>query len=109
MLKNPYTLLALILGIPGAYLSFKRFFLQELKNQMVDLHNESGVDANSVSLSYKILGYIFIGQKKNWINLFNSTSETAQKLFKKDKTMALRIFCWFLLMFAFSFLAWFLN
>lgn len=104
-IKNPFTLLALLSALPGAYLAFKKSFPDDLKSQMVDRGNPSGIGQKTVRCSYKLLARLFLGRKRNWIGLFSSTSETA-KVFTEDKTIALRMFIWFSLVFIFSFISW---
>ena len=105
-LKNPYALLALLSAMPGAYLSFKKSFLRDILDQMVDLRNPVGVGTSTVTLPYRILAYIFIGKRERWLDLFSPGSSVHSQLLKSDKTAAVRIFVWFVLAFAFSFTAW---
>ena len=103
-MKNPFTLFALLSVIPGAYLSFKKSFYRDLKDQMVNLRNESGIGFDTVEWYYKILAYIFVGKRSEWTDLFDPTKSN---WVTKDKTTSFRIFFWFLLTFIFSFLAWY--
>jgi hypothetical protein len=106
-MKDPWTLLAIISAVPGAYLSFRRSLLRDLKDQMVDLSNSGGVGVATIPLSYRLLAYIYIGKKQRWIDLFDPTSEVNKTIAKTDKTEGFRIFAWFLLTFLFLFLGWF--
>jgi len=108
-MKNPFTILAILTALPGAYLSFKRSFIYELQNQMTDLRNPGGVGQDTLNSAYRILAYIFIGKRDKWMEIFDPLSTVTQRLLKKDKTAGLRIFIWFLLTFIFSFLAWICN
>lgn len=103
-MKDPLTLLAIISAVPGAYLSFRRSFLRDIKDQMVDLHNPGGVGSATIRPSYQLLAYIFIGKKERWIDIFNPTAEVNRAT--ADKTDGIRIFMWFLLTFLFLFLGW---
>lgn len=94
--EKPFTLLALLSAMPGAYLAFKRSFIHEIREQMVDLQNPAGVGTNTVRFRYRLFAYIFVGRKENWMELFNPTSEEFAKAFKADKTSGLRVFGWFL-------------
>jgi len=105
-MKNPWTLLALLAALPGAYLSFRRSLIRDIKDQMVDPRNPAGVGIDTVRPSYRLLARIFIGKRARWLELFDPTSEVNLAA-KADKSDALHIFVWFVLMFAFSFLAWF--
>jgi hypothetical protein len=107
-IKNPFALLALISAIPGAYLSFKRSFIKDLQDQMIDLRNPVGIGTGTVRFFYKIFAYIFIGKKEIWMDLFDQFSETHKQL-QPDKTTELRMFFWFFLAFVFSFVAWLSN
>lgn len=105
-MKDPWTLLAIASALPGAYLSFRRSFIRDFKDQMVDHRNPAGVGVTTVSRTYKFLAHIFIGNEKRWLELFDPISETNQTKAKTDKGDAFRIFAWFVLAFAFSFTAW---
>ena len=107
-MKDPWTLLAIASALPGAYLSFRRSFIWDLKDQMVDHRNPAGVGVSTVSRTYEFLARIFLGirNKNELIELFNPTSEINQTKAKADKGDAFRIFAWFVLAFAFSFTAW---
>ncbi|SRR5258708_4910748 len=106
MFEKPFTLLAILSAIPGAYVVFIRSFFLEIRDQMVDTQNPGGVGTKSVRFAYKVLARIYIGEKSKWMELFNPTSEEFEKVFRSDKTSALRAFVWFLVFFVFSFLAW---
>lgn len=105
-MKDPWTLLAIASALPGAFLSFRRSFIRDLKDQMVDLRNPGGVGVATVSRTYRLLARIFIGNEKRWLELFDPTSEINQTKAKTNKGDAFRIFAWFVLAFAFSFTAW---
>ena len=105
-MKDPWTLLAIASALPGAYLSFRRSFIRDLKDQMVDLRTPGGVGVATVLRSYRLLARIFIGKEKRWLELFDPTSKINQTNAKTDKGDAFRIFVWFVLAFAFSFMAW---
>ena len=105
-MKDSWTLLAIASALPGAYLSFRRSFIPDLKAQMVDLRNPVGVGVATVSCTYRLLAHIFIGNEKRWLDLFDPSSEINQTKAKTDKGDAFRIFAWFVLAFAFSFTAW---
>ena len=108
--KNYFTLLALLCAVPGAYLSFKKTFIEEMKEQMFSFRMHDGkMNYDKVRFSYKVLAYILIGPpKEKWLDLLmNDLSETSQKF--KDNTIGLRIFLWFLFVFIFSFWSWFVN
>lgn len=107
-MKDPWTLLAMISALPGAYLSFRRSFIRDIKDQMVDLRNPGGIGVDTVSVTYRLLARIFIGNKKRPMDLFDPISEVSRSA-KTDKGDAFRIFAWFTLAFAFSFMAWFLR
>ena len=105
-MKDPLTLLAIISAVPGAYLSFRRSFLRDIQDQMVDLRNPSGIGIATIPVSYQLLAYIFIGKKQRWIDLFDPTAEVNRTTARTDKTDGLRIFVWFLLTFSFLVLGW---
>jgi hypothetical protein len=105
-MKDPWTLLAIISAVPGAYLSFRRSLIRDLKDQMVDLRNPAGVGVATIPASYRLLAYIFIGKKQRWMDLFDPTSEVNRATARTGKTDGLRIFVWFFLMFSFWFLGW---
>ena len=90
----------------GAYLTFKRSFIRDFKDQMVDERNPGGVGVSTVTGTYRLLALIFIGEKRRWLDLFDPTSEVSQAKLKTDKSDAFRIFAWFILTFVFSFIAW---
>jgi hypothetical protein len=106
-MKDPWTLLAIVSAAPGAYLSFRRSFLRDLKDQMIDLRNPAGVGIATIPVLYRLLAYIFIGKKERWIDLFDPSSHVNKATARTDKTEGLRIFLWFMLTFVFSFLSWF--
>lgn len=108
-MENPFTLLAMLSALPGAYLSFKRSLIPELQDQMVDRRNPAGIGRGTVRLPYRILAYIFVGKQDKWMDLFDPLSPVIQRLLKTDKTVGLRIFVWFALTFIFLFLAWFFD
>ena len=105
-MNDPWTLLAIASALPGAYLSFRRSFIRDLKDQMVDLRNPGGVGVGTVSRTYRLLALIFIGKENRWLELYDPTSDVNQTKAKTDKGDAFRIFAWFVLTFAFSFTAW---
>jgi len=105
-IKEPYTLLALLSAVPGAYLAFKRSFARDIRDQMIDLRNPGGVGTNTVPLFYQILARLYVGEKGKWLELFNPTSEEYQRLFSSDKTSGVRVFVWFSLVIIFSFVSW---
>lgn len=108
-MKDPWTLLAILSALPGAYLSFRRSFIRDLKDQMVDLRNPGGIGAETVPLAYRFLARIFVGDKARWLELFDPTSELNRTKAKTDKTDGFRIFVWFVLTFCFLFMAWFFR
>jgi hypothetical protein len=73
---------------------------------MIDLRNPAGVGERTVSRPYRVLARIFIGPERRWLELFDPSSELNRTKVKADKGDAFRIFAWFLLTFAFSFIAW---
>lgn len=105
-MKNPWTLLALLSAMPGAYLSFRRSLIRDLKDQMVDLRNPVGIGVGTVSFSYRLLARIFVGTKEQWLDLFDPSSELNRTSAKTDKRDGLRIFMWFVLTFVFLCLSW---
>ena len=62
MIEKPFTLLALLFAVPGAYLAFKRAFIHDIRDQMVDLQNPGGVGINSVRFFYRVLAFMFVGK-----------------------------------------------
>lgn len=108
-MKDTFTLFAILSALPGAYLTFKRSFIRDFKDQMVDLRNPGGVGISTVTGTYRLLALIFIGKERRWLELFDPTSEVNQTKAKTDKGDAFRIFAWFTLTFAFSFTAWLLR
>jgi len=106
MIEKPFTLLAIVSAIPGAYLVFVRSFFADIRDQMVDTKNPGGVGTRTVGCLYGLLAFVYIGRKDKWLELFNPTSEEFVKAFRSDKASGVRIFVWFLLVFVFSFLAW---
>lgn len=107
-MKDPWTLLAMLSALPGAYLSFRRSLILDIKDQMVDLRNRGGVGIDTVPVTYRLLARIFIGNKTRWLELFDPTSEVSRSA-KTGKSDGFRIFAWFALAFAFSFIAWFVR
>lgn len=105
--KVPWTLLAIFSSVPGAYLSFRRSFIRDLKDQMVNWGNPGGVGTKTVSLPYRILAYVFLGKQDKWLTLFDPMSKLNRSKATPDKGDAFRIFVWFVVTFAFLFLAWF--
>lgn len=108
-IKDPWTLLAILSAIPGAYLSFRRSFIRDIKDQMIDLRNPVGVGTKTVPLGHRVLAYIFIGDELRWLELFDPTSKLNQTKAKPDKADGFRIFAWFVLTFCFSLTAWFFR
>ncbi len=109
MIKEPFTLLALLSAVPGAWLAFKKMFLRDIRDQMVDLRNPGGIGTNTVTFGYKMIAYLLIGPQKNWLDLFTPTSEVYERALTSDKTSGIRILMWFFSAFVFSFLAWYLD
>ena len=105
-MKDPWTLLAIISALPGAYLSFRRSLIRDLKDQMVDLRNPGGVGVGTVSPPYRLLARIFIGNKQRWMDLFDPTSEVNRTNARPDKHDGFRILAWFVLTFLFLLLGW---
>jgi hypothetical protein len=105
-MKEPWTLLAIISAVPGAYLSFRGSLFRDLRDQMIDLRNSAGVGITTIPASYRLLAYIFIGKKERWIDLLDPTSHVNRATARTDKTDGLRIFLWFFLTFSFLFLGW---
>jgi hypothetical protein len=107
-MNSPWTLLAILSAMPGAYLSFRRSLIRDLKDQMQDADNPSGVGVRTVSVTYKLLACIFLGirNKNELTELFNPSSELNQKKAKIGKNDALWIFAWFIGTFLFSLIAW---
>src|SRR6266571_1630377 len=99
LVANLLTLLAIFSALPGAYLTFKRSFIRDFKDQMVDPRNPGGVGVSTVTGTYRLLALIFIGKEQRWLDLFDPTSEINQTKAKTDKGDAFRIFAWFTLTF----------
>ena len=79
----------------GAYIAFKHGIIEDLKVQMVDLENESGVGIEAIPWHYQTIAFLYLGKKSKWLDIFKSTPDICKKI-KSDKTRALRTFLWFL-------------
>lgn len=90
-----FVLGALIAALPGAWIVFKRHFVRELEEQMVDLRNPVGIGTATVKFPYNLLARIMIGPSYKWTQLFDPTAR--EKLWPKDKTSAVRRALWFIL------------
>jgi hypothetical protein len=90
-----FVLAALFAAIPGAWIVFRIHFIRELEDQMIDHRNPAGIGTATVKFPYNALARIMIGPRSKWTELFDPTAR--EKLWKKDKTSAVRRALWFIL------------
>ena len=96
-MKDPWTLLVIASTLLGAFLSFRRSFIRDLKDQMVDLRNPGGVGVATVSRTYRLLARIFIGNEKRGSNCLIRRPRLIrrkQKLTKATRFASLRGLFW---------------
>src|SRR2546427_11212702 len=91
--SHVFVLVALIAAIPGAWIVFRRHFIRELEEQMINLNNPTGVGPATVQFPYNLLAIVMIGPPSKWTQLFDPAAR--EKLWKKDKTSAVRRMIWF--------------
>jgi hypothetical protein len=110
-LEDAFTVLAILSAIPGAWLSFKRFFYPgfafHLYSSMLD-------NTYLIPRLHKIFGYLMIGsirKQKRMLGGMHSEvpPHSDRQLAKYDKTINFRIVMWFSGALVFSFLGWYFS